>query len=74
MKFLPNRPAKRGGAQAAVSADIKHNIICDALESGLNVVQLTHYASENYGFKKIYQSLKDKLGVPCFWHEDAGML
>ena len=66
--------AKRGGAQAVVSADIKHNIICDALESGLNVVQLTHYASENYGFKKIYQSLKDKLGVPCFWHEDAGML
>ena len=66
--------AKRGGAQVIVSADIKHNFICDALESGLNVVQLTHYASENYGFKKIYRALRDVLGVPCTWHEDAFML
>lgn len=66
--------AKRGGAQVIVSADIKHNYICDALECGMNVVQLTHYASENYGFKKIYRSLREKLGVPCVWHEDAFML
>ena len=66
--------AKAGGAQVVVSADIRHNCICDALESGLNVVQLTHYSSENYGFKKIYQTLKDTLGVACFWHEDGFML
>ena len=66
--------AKRCGADAIVSADIKHNFICDALESGLKVVQLTHYASENYGFKKIYQHLKDVLGVPCAYHEDKCML
>ena len=66
--------AKRCGANAIVSADIKHNFICDALESGLKVVQLTHYASENYGFKKIYQHLKDVLGVPCAYHEDKCML
>ena len=66
--------AVRGGAQVIVSADIKHNYICDALESGLKVLQLTHYASENYGFKKIYQHLKDKLGVPCSYHEDGFML
>ena len=66
--------AKRCGADTVVSADIKHNFICDALESGLKVVQLTHYASENYGFKKIYQHLKDVLGVPCAYHEDACML
>lgn len=66
--------AKRAGAQVIVSADIKHNFICDAMESGLNVVQLTHYASENYGFKKIYQELKDKLGVPCVFYEDRFML
>ncbi len=68
------RRAKEYGAQAIVSADIKHNYICDALESGLNVVQLTHYASENYGFKKIYQNLCDKLGVECAYHEDGFML
>ena len=66
--------AKQGGAQVIVSADIKHNFICDALEAGLCVVQLTHYASENFGFKKIYQSLKDELGVPCEYFEDPFML
>ena len=66
--------AKANGAQAVVSADIKHNNICDALESGLCVVQLTHYASENYGFQKIYQSLGAELGVPCAYYEDAHML
>ena len=66
--------AKSRGAQAVVSADIKHNFICDALESGLCVVQLTHYASENYGFRKIYQSLGAELGVPCAFYQDAQML
>ena len=56
------------------AADIKHNFICDALESGLRVVQLTHYASENYGFRKIYQSLEEKLGIPSVYHEDGAML
>lgn len=66
--------ARAQGADVIVSADIKHNFICDAFEAGLCVVQLTHYASENYGFKKIYQSLNGKLGVPCAFHEDAFLL
>lgn len=66
--------AKEQGAQVIVSADIKHNYLCDAQESGLNVVQLTHYASENYGFKKIYQELKDTLGVASEYYEDGHML
>ena len=64
--------ARRGGADVVVSADIKHNFIADALEAGLNVVQLTHYASENYGFKILFDNLKGKLGVPCtFFCDDA---
>ncbi len=66
--------AVRAGAQVLISADIKHNILCDALECGLNVVQLTHYASENYGFKILYNKLCGGLGVPCEYHEDACML
>ena len=66
--------ARRAGAQVLVSADIKHNVICDALESGLKVVQLTHYASENYGFKILYKKLSGELGVPCEYHEDAELL
>ncbi len=68
------RAAKAGGADVVVSADIKHNFICDALEMGMNVVQLTHYASENYGFKKIYADLCTELGVPCTFYEDVHML
>ncbi len=68
------RRAKAGGADVVVSADWKHNFLCDAQELGLKAVQLTHYASENFGFKKIYEKLRDRLGVPCAFHEDAFML
>ena len=68
------RNAKDKGAEVLISADIKHNIICDACDAGLKVIQLTHYASENYGFQKIYQSLSDKLGVSCFYWEDEKLL
>ena len=66
--------AKERGAQALISADIKHNYICEALDLGMNVIELTHYASENYGFHKIYQNLKDKLGVASEYCDDGFML
>lgn len=66
--------AKRGGADVIVSSDVKHNYICDILESGMKLVVLTHYASENYGFRKIYQNLSDKLLLPSYYHEDGFML
>ena len=68
------RFAKEHGADVIVSSDVKHNYICDILESGMRLVVLTHYASENYGFKKIYQKIGDKLGVPAYYHEDGFML
>ena len=66
--------AKENGANLLISADIKHNYVLEAVESGISVIQLTHYASENYGFKKIYQNLKDKLGVDSEYHDDSFML
>lgn len=68
------RHAREAGADTLISADIKHNFICDACEAGLKVIQLTHYASENYGFKKIYRQLGERLGVPCEFWEDAFLL
>lgn len=68
------RRAREAGADVLISADIKHNFICDACEAGLKVIQLTHYASENYGFKKIYQQIGERLGVPCEFWEDAFLL
>ena len=40
-----------------VSADIPHHMILKAVESGKCVMQITHYASEIYGFKKFYESI-----------------
>lgn len=68
------RFAKAQGADVILSSDVKHNYICDILGSGMRLVMLTHYASENYGFQKIYQDLSGKLGVPSFFYEDAFML
>ena len=42
--------AVREGAQLLVSSDIKHHVLSLALEKGLCVLSITHYASENYGF------------------------
>ena len=40
-----------------ISADIKHHLILNALDSGKCVIQVTHYACENSAFKRIYGDL-----------------
>ena len=40
-----------------VSADIPHHLILKVVESGRRVMQVTHYASEIYGFKKFYDAV-----------------
>jgi putative NIF3 family GTP cyclohydrolase 1 type 2 len=41
-----------------VSADIPHHLILKVVESGRCVLQVTHYASEIYGFKKFYDNVE----------------
>lgn len=55
--------AKLHGVDAFVSSDLKHHEICALAGDGINVVQLTHYSAEAYGFGKIYNMIKSKLGV-----------
>lgn len=45
-------------ADLIISADIPHHMILKVLESGRNVMQITHYASEIYGFEKFYDSVE----------------
>ena len=47
------------GADTVVSSDPKHYLIAEAVEKGMNVVILTHYAAENYGFERFYQKIKE---------------
>lgn len=66
--------AAKEGADVIVSADFKHHLISMAMESGLSVIALTHYASENYGFEKFYQKIRQQMDVPCVYHTDENLL
>lgn len=53
------------GADTVVSSDAKHHIIAALVERGVNVVLMTHYASEQYGFVRFAERLKEKIkGTP----------
>jgi putative NIF3 family GTP cyclohydrolase 1 type 2 len=66
--------AKREGADVIISADFKHHLITMALELGLAVIAMTHYASENYGFQKYYEKIRAQVDVPCEYHTDEHLL
>ncbi len=55
--------ARQNGAQVFVSSDLKHHQIAELVESGIAVIQLTHYCAENYGFSKIYDKVKTNLQI-----------
>lgn len=63
--------AKASGADAFVSSDMKHHEIRALLGAGVNVIHITHYASENYGFNKIYEEISKGLPVPSSYMNDA---
>lgn len=63
--------ASAEGVDVFISSDLKHHEIRALLGSGINVVQLTHYASENYGFNKIYNEISLGLPVPSSYFNDA---
>ena len=66
--------AVQNGAQVLISSDFKHHVLTLALEKGLSVFALTHYASENYGFKKYYEKIRQEVGLPCIYHTDEYLL
>ncbi|MBQ5930266.1 MAG: Nif3-like dinuclear metal center hexameric protein [Clostridia bacterium] len=63
-----------GGSGVIISSDFKHHLIALALEEGLSVIVLTHYASENYGFYKYYEKMRRQLKIPCEYHTDTELL
>lgn len=66
--------ALSNGADVFVSSDLKHHEITNLLEKGLNVIHLTHYSAENYGFNKIYLKIKEELKVPSTYFTDTELL
>ncbi len=66
--------ALENGADTLVSSDGKHHLIAEAVERGLNVVLLTHYASEAYGFSKFFRRVQESVDVPCTLFVDENLL
>lgn len=62
--------AKSHCADVFVSSDLKHHEIAELVASGIAVVQLTHYATEAYGFEKIYNKIKG-LKIPSSFFRDG---
>lgn len=54
----------RHGADTIVSSDAKHHLITEAVEKGMNVILLTHYAAENFGFLRFAEAVKQQIGIP----------
>ena len=66
--------AYKNKADVFVSGDICEHQIAALMANGINVIELTHYSSENYGFNKIYQSIKERLKVPSEYFCDDELL
>lgn len=61
-------------ADLFVSADMKHHEIAKLLGYGKNILVLTHYASETYGFSKIYSEISARLSVPNSFYCDKELI
>ncbi len=66
--------ALRNGADTLVSSDAKHHLIAEAVERGLNVVLLTHYAAEVYGMRRFAERLAKELSVPVTFFADQRLM
>lgn len=62
--------AKSERVGAVVSSDLSHHLISELVESGIAVIQLTHYCAESYGFNKIYSNVKTGLQTPSAYFLD----
>ena len=66
--------AQSHGADVLVSSDMKHHEIAKLIEMGINVIHMTHYSAENYGFNKIYTQISSALSIPTAYFADKDLL
>jgi dinuclear metal center YbgI/SA1388 family protein len=66
--------ATQNNADVFVSADLKHHHITALMQRGINIIQLTHYASETYGFGKIYNEISAGLKIPSTLFIDGDLM
>lgn len=66
--------ALQNKADVLISSDLKHHHIAALVSAGVGVIALTHYASETFGFKKIYEKLTSKLSAPTSFFCDQSLI
>lgn len=66
--------AKKNQADVIISSDFKHHVLALAQEMDLAVIIMTHYASENYGFKKYSKKISQRVSIPCVEYTDQNLL
>ncbi|MGN0806199.1 MAG: Nif3-like dinuclear metal center hexameric protein [Candidatus Coproplasma sp.] len=64
------RFASENGCNLFVSSDLKHHEIAELVESGIGVLELTHYSAECYGFNRIYENVKESIKIPSSFFFD----
>ena len=57
-------------AQLIVTSDAPHHVIKELIEKGKSILLLTHYASENYGFKRFYERVSTEQSIDAVYFED----
>ncbi len=66
--------AIKNGVDAVITADWKHHLILACYQAGVAVFETSHYASEEYGFKKYYEKMCKSIPVSCDFHRETGLL
>ena len=49
------------GVDTVVTSDVSHHQLKEFIENQMNVVIIPHYVSEQFGFKKFYDLVTEKL-------------
>lgn len=59
-------------ADTIVTSDMPHHVLKELVEKNKNVIIIPHYASEDYGFSKFYNIIKEQTNgkVETFYFED----
>ena len=75
-EYAVNYVRAGGVADTIVTSDIPHHVLKELTERGKQVIILTHYASENYGFKRFFLRAQGEIkdGAELFFFTDKRFL
>lgn len=62
--------SEKQGLDVVISSDFKHNVLVELVESGVSVIVIPHYSSENLGFKRFYERVIAQTEINAHYFED----